>query len=129
LEEAKRKRKEIERERKHREKHGLSTYGGIGSSSHGGVGGGMGGMGGAPYIVQQKSTSPSPSPSFSSSGAAPARKAGLQLKVAPKANDFIEAMKQETGVDLSKAPVQTIADDDKPEAVPDTLKEEYAVLR
>lgn len=126
MEEAKRRRKEIDREKKLREKMGLPGYQGIGKGG-GSTGSGSGGPGFTaqqPQIIEQRK----PEPSYSPSAAAPARK-GLQLKkTAAKKDEYLEAMRQETGLDVSEqqhaAPVQ-----DSATATAATLKDEYAWAR
>lgn len=102
-EEAKRRRKEIERERRTREKLGLNPYSGMGSSSRRYTSSTTSISSNRPYegyqpSIERKVTSKSAPKSGPKNGGIGSVK-GLSLKSkAPKTNDYIEALKQETGI-------------------------------
>jgi coatomer subunit delta len=120
LEEAKRRRKEIERERKQREKMGLPSYQGIGK------GGSMSGTGGPGFTAQQPQILEQRKPEYSPQPAAPTVRKGLQLKkTAAKKDEYLEAMRQETGIDMSRSPDALKAStSEEVAAVPATLKDD-----
>lgn len=116
-EEARKKRKQIEKERRHRESMGLDPYSGSSSIPRGsGFSRDTSSRryGSSSPVIEKPVSKPSPKGGMST-------RKGLALKPsAPKANDYMEALQQESGYTGS------LQEPDLEEnEVPDTLREEY----